>query len=456
MASDPPGAVAGTAPHRVRTPGRERRRSPLRGELVVFLTVAVLALLAIAVGIIVIGEQIARDSALEDAETAASRIVTHLLEPLLADALDDRPGQREALDRVIAARLTDGALVLVIVSTPEGRVLYSSEPGLEGQQLPPSDGLSSAVAGHMSSGIDDGPDLGHPDVGGAPLLEVFEPMTIDDRRLVLEAHFTTDMIERDIALLRGQIVPLAVGAVALLQLFQIPIVVSLGRRLSRHEAERIELVNQHLAASDRERRMIAADLHDGPVQDLAGVTFALSALRPSTPQEKHASVDRMLTAVRSAVVSLRRLMVDIYPPDLSGPGLAAAIDDLAVALRERGVTVHVSERALPEISSATAAVLYRTAREALANVARHAHADTVWICLEGTVVDGSPAVLLTIEDDGVGLTGDADPPTPGDAGDGHLGLRLVHDRVVEEGGAVSVEDRSSGGTVLQAIVPVET
>jgi hypothetical protein len=67
-----------------------------------------------------------------------------------------------------------------------------------------------------------------------------------------------------------------------------------------------------------------------------------------------------------------------------------------------------------------------------------------------------PAVLLTIEDDGVGLTADAAPPTRGDAGDGHLGLRLVHDRVVEEGGAVSVEDRSSGGTVLQAIVPVET
>ena len=157
---------------------------------------------------------------------------------------------------------------------------------------------------------------------------------------------------------------------------QIPLVVSLARRLSRHEAERTQLVVSNLVASDRERREIAADVHDGPVQELAGVSYALSALRPSVPEEQRVMVDRVVLAVRSAVASLRRLMVQIYPPDLSGPGLGAALEDLAGPLRERGMTVHVHEGSRPVMSPSAASVLYRTAREALANVTKHAEADT--------------------------------------------------------------------------------
>ena len=434
--------------HPVRRPPARRR------ELVAFLAVAVLAMLAVAAGIILIGGKIARDNALEDAEASATRMATFVFEPLLSD--DGEPGQREALDRIIDARVTDGALVLVIVWTAEGEVLYSSDPVHEGEQREPSAELRRAIDGEVVSGVEERPEVPPPGELAGPLLEVYAPLTVDGRPLAFEAYFSADMIEDDIALLRGQIVPLAVGALAVLQLVQIPIVVSLGRRLSRNEAERAELVIRHLADSDRERRAIAADVHDGPVQDLAGVSYGLGALRPSLTDAQRATVDRMIAAVRSSVAQMRRLMVEIYPPDLSGPGLSAAVEDLASTLGERGVAVHMTGDRLPELPPSSAAVLYRTAREALANVGRHAQADNVWVCLERGALGDTPAVRLVVADDGVGLPAGDEGTTPDDVVrcNGHLGLRLVHDRVREEGGTVRVGNRPEGGTVLEALVPI--
>ena len=82
-----------------------------------------------------------------------------------------------------------------------------------------------------------------------------------------------------------------------------------------------------LSASERERRQIAADLHDGVVQDLAGAGYALAAVARRVEGPTATGVEHVGRVVRGAVESLRRLMVDIYPPDLSGAGLPGAIDD---------------------------------------------------------------------------------------------------------------------------------
>jgi signal transduction histidine kinase len=66
--------------------------------------------------------------------------------------------------------------------------------------------------------------------------------------------------------------------------------------------------------------------------------------------------------------------------------------------------------------------------------------------------DGDRAALLTVADDGVGIDGDR--VTGRGAGAGHLGLRLVHDRVHDLGGTVSVEPGAYGGTVLTALLPL--
>jgi signal transduction histidine kinase len=208
-------------------------------------------------------------------------------------------------------------------------------------------------------------------------------------------------------------------------------------------------MQRNVEASDRERRAIAADVHDGPVQDLAGVSYALSALRGSLPKERQPTVDKLVGAVRHAVQSLRRLMIDIYPPDLSGPGLAVAIADSAEPLRPAGIEVLMDAAPLPETASEVTAVLYRTAKEALANVAHHAQAKRTWITLEETELRGGPAVRLEVADDGVGF-----PASTDKRAEGHLGLSLLRDRVVDLGGTVTLGDRIGGGALLTAVVPL--
>jgi signal transduction histidine kinase len=206
-----------------------------------------------------------------------------------------------------------------------------------------------------------------------------------------------------------------------------------------------------LDASEQERRAIAADLHDGPVQDLAGVSYALGALQLSMPAEQHATADRLVGTIRHAVASLRRLMVEIYPPDLSGPGLADALRDLVEPLRAQGLTASVDAGPLPPLPPAVAAAVYRTAKESLANVATHAEAEHVWVRLEETTDERGPAVLLEIADDGVGFPDDGiDRRT-----EGHLGLRLVIDRVAHLGGRVDLGRRAEGGAVVTAVVPLD-
>jgi signal transduction histidine kinase len=306
----------------------------------------------------------------------------------------------------------------------------------------------AAIGGDTVAEVDERPETA---ADGEPqtLLEVYTPLTGPGEQLAFEAYFAYDGIARQAARLRGQIIPMAIGALVVLQLVQVPIATSLARRVRRQEAERTALVQRNVEASDRERRAIAADVHDGPVQDLAGVSYALSALRGSLPEDRQPTVDKLVGAIRHAVQSLRRLMVDIYPPDLSGPGLGVAISDSAEPLRAVGIEVLIDAAPLPETPPDVTAAIYRTAKEALANVAHHAQAKRTWITLEETSLRGTPAVRLEVADDGVGF-----PASTDKRAEGHLGLALLRDRVVDLGGTVTLGDRLGGGALLTAVLPL--
>ncbi|HEX2075401.1 MAG TPA: ATP-binding protein [Geodermatophilus sp.] len=431
-------------------PRKVRRSSGLPRELTIFLAVALLVLVAVATGTVLISERIARENALTEAARTAQRLTDLLVEPVLRDALAGIPGRWEELDRDVTNRLSDGSITSLVVWTARGEVLYATKDELVGQQFPPTRQLLAATSGEVVAEVDEMPETSYQGEADTPMLEVYVPLTIRGETLAVETYFSYDSIYRQAALLRGQIIPMAVGALVLLQLVQIPIATSLARRVRRQEAERTELVERTLVASERERRAIAADIHDGPVQDLAGVSYALSALRASVPPERQATVDRLVGAIRNAVQSLRRLMVDIYPPELSGAGLATAMQDLTEPLRTQGVEVSVDTGPLPEMSPNAAAVLYRTAKEALVNVANHAKATRVWVTLEETRHQGTPAVRLEVADDGVGF-----PETGTDRrSEGHFGLSLVHDRIQDQGGSLHLGPRAGGGAVLTAVVPV--
>ncbi|MNN74631.1 Oxygen sensor histidine kinase NreB [compost metagenome] len=81
-------------------------------------------------------------------------------------------------------------------------------------------------------------------------------------------------------------------------------------------------------------------------------------------------------------------------------------------------------------------------QEALANIARHAHATHVQLCLQQT----GATVACRISDDGIGLSGS--PPRLG------CGLSGMHERVAAAGGSLHIDSRSGAGTTLRVSLPL--
>lgn len=205
-----------------------------------------------------------------------------------------------------------------------------------------------------------------------------------------------------------------------------------------------------LEASDRERLRIVGELHDGVVQELAGVAFSLAgAARASgLPAEASRTLHTASASVRSGITSLRSALLDIYPPKLAEHGLAAALDDLRGDMSNERLALTVDVTALPgSLPSAIEALLYRAAREALRNVVRHGAASAAAVCC-GTK---DSRVWVSVRDNGVGF----DPEILRQkAAEGHLGLRGLEGVIRDIGGSISVESAPGRGTTVRVEVPV--
>jgi signal transduction histidine kinase len=214
--------------------------------------------------------------------------------------------------------------------------------------------------------------------------------------------------------------------------------------LRHRQEERELLLRRVIEVSDIERRRIASDLHDGVVQDLAGVSFELAgaAREPDLPPDAAALLDSASTTVRSSVNALRSMLIEIYPPDLAARGLRAAIEEIGTDTSTKGVEVEVDVAALPAaIADERAAILYRTAREAVHNAVLHARANRIVVRGGGR----ADLVWLSVTDDGVGF----DPASADDrAAEGHFGLRGLRGLVQDAGGTMRAETAPGKGTTV--------
>src|SRR4051812_20530420 len=90
---------------------------------------------------------------------------------------------------------------------------------------------------------------------------------------------------------------------------------------------RARLCRRDQYVRDLERRRLIGELHDGVVQDLAGINYALERLRlggVSADQHGEVIADSALR-LRRSIGDLRTLLLDNYPPDLGDEGLGLAL-----------------------------------------------------------------------------------------------------------------------------------
>ena len=386
MLSDSGTLAVPTPPARARLPRRVRRgaavRSLLRSPMAQFAISSLLVASAIAVVGMELGEHIGSQTAIVDAKQATRLAGQGLIAPRIRAGLAaGDPRAIASLDAIVRAHVLRDGVVRVKLSAADGRIVYSDERGLIGRRFELGADERSAVA--RGEGVQAAiSPLTRPEntfEGGAEskLLEVYLPIRgADGRPYLFEVYQRFSVVADGGKRLWTAFAPALIGLLALLQLVNLPLARSFARRLRRATEERAALLQRALDASETERRTIAADLHDGVVQDLLGVSVGLRAYAEALAEDGHETASGALrhgaAQTREGLRALRTLLVDIYPPRLLEAGLGAALDDLVAMRCSRGVDTAVSVAPAVELRDTSTRLLYRCAQECLRNTFKHA------------------------------------------------------------------------------------
>ena len=431
-------------------------RASVRGAVARYAIAGLIALALVAVGGALVLDRVSEDEAVEEARRLATLAGRGVVEPALTDgALAGRPEALEALDLVVQERVLSDDVVRVKVWTPDGRIAYSDEPRLIGTRYALGEDEQQAFAtGDTEAEV---ADLSKPenrferDEGS--LLEVYLPIrTPDGRQALFELYRRESAVTASGRDTLVAIAPVLIGGLLLLWLIQLPLAWRGARRLEAGARERERLLEAALESSAVERRRVAADLHDGPVQSLAGLSYSLAAAAQRAPEGTDpATVDALREGAESAREGIRRLraaVVDINPGRLHDEGLAAALDDLAAPLRARGVEVRLDVPAdLALRRGRRAAAVPGGGRGAPQRGGPRGRRRT-WAVRVACATTGAPG--CGSQDDGRGF----DAATRARRRDeGHLGLALVEDLAAHLGGRADVRSAPGEGTVVELEVP---
>jgi signal transduction histidine kinase len=254
--------------------------------------------------------------------------------------------------------------------------------------------------------------------------------------------------------LRGRSIDIAaiVTGSAILFLLVLGRMYGLARQVSSQAAERKRLLDRTVEAREEERIRVAADLHDGPIQRLASLTY-MAELARTRLERCGDEADALLVAslgnqVSQEIGALRRLMAELRPPALDDWGLPVALIEYADQFQEHtGVRCIVDAHLPARLQPACETVLYRVTQEALANVHKHARAATVRI----TLWAAAAAVWLEVRDDGRGFDV---AKTEQFLGRDHYGLAGMRQRVEMAGGACQIRSREGAGSAVLVTIPL--
>ena len=211
------------------------------------------------------------------------------------------------------------------------------------------------------------------------------------------------------------------------------------------------LASELTTTEERERRRIAAFLHDTISQTLAFCKIKLRSIDLSRQSE---SVEKSLIHVRSLIdemiQSTRSLTFELSPPILYEVGFEAAVHSLIEQLQQQHNLsfVLIDDHISKPLDNESRIILYQAVRELIANVIKHAHANTVKI----TFKKENNMFRVTVEDDGVGMktSTNSDESTH----QGGFGLFNIRERLQTRGGSLEIITEIKHGTKISIVVPL--
>lgn len=217
-----------------------------------------------------------------------------------------------------------------------------------------------------------------------------------------------------------------------------------GRLIAALEAARADLDEaQHRAGVLTERQRLSHEIHDTLAQGFTSLIMLVQAAEATVESDPAATRSRLALAERTARENLaetRALVAALAPVELQSGPLDTALGRITARLGEElGIVARVRIGGVPRtLPPDVQVVLLRAVQESLANVRKHARADTVEVSLDYR----DDGVVLVVRDDGTGLGG----------GSGY-GLRGMRARVEQVHGTVDVSGAPGTGTTVRVEIP---
>ena len=434
--------------------------SIVRTSIIRYLALSAAVLVVIGALTVTFVSRIAVDEEVQEAQDQTRAMADRIASPFVDEAV--RQGDPDALailERVLENRMRDGSVEHIVVYTEDGLVLWSDNERIRQQHVRLEDDVAALLGTRNTTVREPGEGNPHPwsGPGDEDLIGVYVgARDVDGVPFVFEAYMSPDVIADNRADLFKGLLPIVLVMILLFMLATLPLAVDLARRVDRAAASRSVLLRASLVALEDERRRVAQILHDGVIQDLAAVGYTLSTLTDRAPGDTpmddrgRETTVRIQQLIQDDLRQLRSLVGDLFPSDLDGGNLTAALGAVRSRSKERyGLEVILDLQGLDGLDDATSSAVYRVVREGLTNVGNHARATTSVVSVH-RMADG---VAVTVADDGVGLSG-AEAPGEGEDPREHLGLRLLSRQLEELGGWCRLADGADGGASLTAWIPI--
>ncbi len=206
------------------------------------------------------------------------------------------------------------------------------------------------------------------------------------------------------------------------------------------ENERLRNQEKEMAIIS-ERNRLARDLHDAVTQTLFSATIiaeVLPRIWQKNPSEGEKRLEEIRQLTRGALAEMRTLLLELRPSALKDATFPYLLKQLSEALSGRTrIPVEIDLIDIPDMPEDTKISLYRIAQEAFNNIAKHANASCVSICLKRE----SEWFILLIQDDGIGFN-TIDSPS------NHLGMGIMQERALSINANLEIKSKLDQGTIV--------
>lgn len=203
-----------------------------------------------------------------------------------------------------------------------------------------------------------------------------------------------------------------------------------------------------LESSDRDRELIACELHDGLLQQITAAVMRLEAARRAINKGKANPIEQIEVAaglVREAINEARSLIDGVRPPDLDRVGLVGALTALAEkTAKNSGIRIDFVHRFSAErLDPHLEATVYRIVQESLNNVWRHSNTDKARVELTAD----AGRVAIVVRDWGMGFD-------PAQVDEDRFGMTSIRERARLFGGSLTIHSAPSEGTTISVEFPL--